>query len=219
MSKSKRINNRIERIENRFRKKIAKGKKGTDTDIELHERRIKDLKDKIDNNSPLNLSLSMRSDNWIKQKINVLERMPGANSNFLGNAIHRQLQKYRDVLAERAAKKGDVTGGGNASLEQHLREDHGKSSVADTGVAEPFEGANTSAALQGAQEATGIGSGITPMMNVDQQAAFADSTLNPAATNKYKPNFAQPQAIGGASMFGRFQSGSFDRIMGKNKKK
>ena len=49
--------------------------------------------------------------------------MPGANSNFLGNAIHRQLQKYKDVLAERAAKKGDVTGGGNASLEQHLRED------------------------------------------------------------------------------------------------
>jgi len=57
MSKSKRIENRIERIENRFRKKIAKGKKGTDTDIELHERRIKDLKDKIDMNSPLNFGM------------------------------------------------------------------------------------------------------------------------------------------------------------------
>ena len=176
----------------------------------------------MDKKSPLNLSISMRSDNWIKQKINGLERMPGAMSmGFFGNnAIQRKIQEYKDILAERAAKKGDVAaGGGNASLEQHLREDHGKSSVADTGVAEPFEGANTSAALQGAQEATGIGSGITPMMNVDQQATFADSTLNPAATNKYKPNFAQPQAVGGASMFGRFQSGSFDRIMGKNKKK
>ena len=44
--KSNRIDNRIERIEKRFRKQIAKGKKGTDMDIELHERRIKDLRDK-----------------------------------------------------------------------------------------------------------------------------------------------------------------------------
>lgn len=50
MSKSKRIDNRIERLEKRFRKQIAKGKKGTDMDIELHERRIQRLKDK----SPLN---------------------------------------------------------------------------------------------------------------------------------------------------------------------
>ena len=50
MSKSKRIEKRTERIEKRFRRKIAKGKKGTDMDIELHERRIKNLKDK----SPLN---------------------------------------------------------------------------------------------------------------------------------------------------------------------
>jgi hypothetical protein len=50
MSKSKRIEKRINRIEDRFKKKVAKGKKGTDMDIELHERRIQDLRDK----SPLN---------------------------------------------------------------------------------------------------------------------------------------------------------------------
>jgi len=44
MSKSKRIDNRIKRLEKRFRKQIAKGKKGTDWDIELHERRIARLK-------------------------------------------------------------------------------------------------------------------------------------------------------------------------------
>ena len=47
MSKIKRIHNRINRIEDRFRKKVAKGKKGTDMDIELHERRIRKLIDKI----------------------------------------------------------------------------------------------------------------------------------------------------------------------------
>ena len=52
MSKSKRIEKRINRIEDRFKKKVAKGKKGTDMDIELHERRIQDLRDK----SPLNYS-------------------------------------------------------------------------------------------------------------------------------------------------------------------
>ena len=53
MSKSKRIDNRIKRLEKRFRDQIAKGKKGTDMDIELHERRIARLKTK----SPLNFQL------------------------------------------------------------------------------------------------------------------------------------------------------------------
>ena len=53
MSKSKRIDNRIKRLEKRFRDQIAKGKKGTDMDIELHERRIARLKAK----SPLNFQL------------------------------------------------------------------------------------------------------------------------------------------------------------------
>ena len=41
MSKSKRIEKRINRIEDRFKKKVAKGKKGTDMDIELHEEEFK----------------------------------------------------------------------------------------------------------------------------------------------------------------------------------
>ena len=53
MSKSQRIEKRINRIEDRFKKKVAKGKKGTDMDIELHERRIQDLRDK----SPLNFGM------------------------------------------------------------------------------------------------------------------------------------------------------------------
>ena len=57
MSKSQRIENRINRIEDRFKKKVAKGKKGTDMDIELHERRIQALRDKspvLRDKSPLN---------------------------------------------------------------------------------------------------------------------------------------------------------------------
>jgi len=53
MSRSQRIEKRINRIEDRFKKKVAKGKKGTDMDIELHERRIQDLRDK----SPLNFGM------------------------------------------------------------------------------------------------------------------------------------------------------------------
>lgn len=53
MSKSQRIEKRINRKEDRFKKKVAKGKKGTDMDIELHERRIQDLRDK----SPLNFGM------------------------------------------------------------------------------------------------------------------------------------------------------------------
>ncbi len=54
MSKSQRIEKRINRIEDKFKKKVAKGKKGTDMDIELHERRIQALRDK----SPLNFGVS-----------------------------------------------------------------------------------------------------------------------------------------------------------------
>ena len=54
MSKSQRIEKRINRIENRFRNKVASGRKGTDMDIELHERRVKELKNKI---SPLGFSM------------------------------------------------------------------------------------------------------------------------------------------------------------------
>jgi len=53
MSKSQRIEKRINRIEDRFKKKVAKGKKGTDMDIELHERKIQALRDK----SPLNFGM------------------------------------------------------------------------------------------------------------------------------------------------------------------
>jgi len=54
MSKTNRINKRIKRIEDRFKTKVSKGIKGTDMDIELHERRIKKLKDKT---SPLGFTM------------------------------------------------------------------------------------------------------------------------------------------------------------------
>jgi hypothetical protein len=46
MSKTDRINKRIKRIEDRFRTKVSKGIKGTDMDIEMHERRIEKLRGK-----------------------------------------------------------------------------------------------------------------------------------------------------------------------------
>ena len=46
MSKNTRISNRIERIEDRFKTKVSKGRKGTDMDIEMHERRIEKLRGK-----------------------------------------------------------------------------------------------------------------------------------------------------------------------------
>ena len=46
MSKNTRISNKIERIENRFKTKVSKGRKGTDMDIEMHERRIEKLRGK-----------------------------------------------------------------------------------------------------------------------------------------------------------------------------
>ena len=49
MSKSQRIHNRIKRIENRFKNKVTSGRKGTDMDIEMHERRIRKLSNKAYN--------------------------------------------------------------------------------------------------------------------------------------------------------------------------
>ena len=46
MSKTKRINKRIKRIEDRFKTQVSKGIKGTDMDIEMHERRIEKLRGK-----------------------------------------------------------------------------------------------------------------------------------------------------------------------------
>jgi len=46
MSKTARISNRIKRIEDRFKIKVSKGRKGTDMDIEIHERRIDKLRGK-----------------------------------------------------------------------------------------------------------------------------------------------------------------------------
>jgi len=46
MSKTTRISNRIKRIEDRFKIKVSKGRKGTDMDIEIHERRIDKLRGK-----------------------------------------------------------------------------------------------------------------------------------------------------------------------------
>jgi len=46
MNKTGRINKRIKRIEDRFKTKVSKGIKGTDMDIEMHERRIEKLRGK-----------------------------------------------------------------------------------------------------------------------------------------------------------------------------
>jgi hypothetical protein len=46
MSKIERINKRIKKIESRFKTKVSKGRKGTDMDIERHERRIEKLRGK-----------------------------------------------------------------------------------------------------------------------------------------------------------------------------
>ena len=81
MSKSQRIEKRINRIENRFRNKVASGRKGTDMDIELHERRIKELKNKISPlgftmpHSPLNQNDSIAAVKaWDKMKSGYMNR-------------------------------------------------------------------------------------------------------------------------------------------------
>ena len=46
MGKKERLQNRVTRIDNRFKEKVRKGKKGTDMDIAIHEERIQRLADK-----------------------------------------------------------------------------------------------------------------------------------------------------------------------------
>jgi len=81
MSKSQRIEKRINRIENRFKNKVASGRKGTDMDIELHERRVKELKNKISPlgfrmpHSPLNQNDSIAAVKaWDKMKSGYMNR-------------------------------------------------------------------------------------------------------------------------------------------------
>ena len=90
MSKSQRIHNRIKRIENRFKNKVTSGRKGTDMDIEMHERRIRKLSNKAYNtegategmqmgfimpHSPLNQNDSIAASKaWNKFKSGYMDR-------------------------------------------------------------------------------------------------------------------------------------------------
>ena len=46
MGKKERLQRRVKRIDDRFKAKVAKGKKGTDSDIQDHEDRIQALAEK-----------------------------------------------------------------------------------------------------------------------------------------------------------------------------
>ena len=120
MSKSQRIEKRINRIENRFRNKVASGRKGTDMDIELHERRIKELKNKISPlgfsmpHSPLNkkdefdidysgvkpVELGNISDKEATKKLN--QKFVKAKNKFL----NKHYPEYRNVDSEYKQEKG-----------------------------------------------------------------------------------------------------------------
>ena len=97
MSKSQRIEKRINRIEDRFKKKVAKGKKGTDMDIELHERRIKNLKDK----SPLEFGFLAGAANAIRS---------GRGRKKLGKRINKLENQMGVLMRDRNSNEADDSG-------------------------------------------------------------------------------------------------------------
>ncbi len=117
MSKSQRIEKRINRIENRFRNKVASGRKGTDMDIELHERRVKELKNKISPlgfrmpHSPLNQNDSIAAskafkldtENYMKRKFrgNNPKLGPITPEENLAEAKSEQSEKYYNIEEKR----------------------------------------------------------------------------------------------------------------------
>ena len=117
MSKTGRINKRIKRIEDRFRTKVSKGIKGTDMDIEMHERRIKKLKDKTSPlgftmpHSPLNQNDSIAASKaWKIDTENYRKRKFRGNNPKLGpitpeenerERIGEQSTKYYDTKEQR----------------------------------------------------------------------------------------------------------------------
>ena len=94
MSKTSRISNRIKRIEDRFKTKVSKGRKGTDMDIEIHERRIEKL--------------------WGKHREETLEQEKNMPSGFIMphsplNYLNNGNKKYKkgDLLNENDWEEGD----------------------------------------------------------------------------------------------------------------
>ncbi len=93
MSKIERINTRIKNIERRFKTKVSKGRKGTDMDIERHERRIEKLRGKY-------------REETIKQERNMPEsplgfRMPHSPLNQNENKID-----YSNMTSEQKTSLG-----------------------------------------------------------------------------------------------------------------
>ena len=89
MSKTARISNRIKRIEDRFKIKVSKGRKGTDMDIEIHERRIEKLRGK-------------QRKETIKQERNMPE---GTFGHVLGFIMpHSPLNQNDSIAAAKAFK-------------------------------------------------------------------------------------------------------------------
>ena len=120
MSKTTRISNRIKRIEDRFKIKVSKGRKGTDMDIEIHERRIDKLRGK-------------HREETIKQEKNMPESplgfiMPYNTTkrvkNIMNTAIDTHWKSEED--AWRKSGKGNVPSGTYAVYDRGRFEPDGK---------------------------------------------------------------------------------------------
>tara|TARA_E500000305_G_C3964506_1_gene208803 strand:- start:378 stop:956 length:579 start_codon:yes stop_codon:yes gene_type:complete len=183
MSKSKRIEKRINRIEDRFKKKVAKGKKGTDTDIELHERRIKDLKDK----SPLNFGMFGAA--------TIASGMTGAGGGTASALRGKRPKTLKEMM------RGEPT---MQDLSNKLDE---ISSNIGSGNSSPT--APSSGPAAGDYSSTPIGPGTnTPGTSGQGQV---DTLPGQNTTGVIGGGFSPRTAAVGAQMFGSPVSGSFDR--------